>query len=83
MSYFWRLFLWSVLFFTLFSCKRDYEYDENASIIGSWKPIKATAYKTVAGFTVSQSEDMNACQQQSATIKNDLSFRRNGNRNEI
>lgn len=65
MSYFWRLFLWSVLFLTLFSCKRDYEYDENASIIGSWKPIKATAYKTVAGFTVSQSEDMNACQQES------------------
>ena len=78
MSYFWRLFLLSVLFFTLFSCKRDYEYDENASILGSWKPKKATAYKTVAGFTVSQSEDMNACQQQSK-----MTYRADGTATEV
>lgn len=78
MGYFWRLFLWSFLFLTLFSCKRDYEYDENASIIGSWKPIKATAYKTVAGFTVSQSEDMNACQQQSK-----MTYRADGTATEV
>ena len=63
MSYFGVYFVVCFVF-SLF-VQRDYEYDKNASIIGSWKPIKATAYKTVAGFTVSQSEDMNACQQQS------------------
>lgn len=70
--------LFSIFVFTIFSCKRDYEYEENASIIGSWKPIKATAYKTVAGFTVSQSEDMNACQQQSK-----MTYRADGTATEV
>ena len=78
MSYLKRLFLLSVLFLTLFSCKRDYEYDENASIVGSWVPVKATAYKTLAGFTVSQSQDMNACQKQSK-----MTYRADGTANEI
>lgn len=70
--------LFSIFVFTIFSCKRDYEYEENASIIGSWKPIKATAYKTVAGFTVSQSEEMNACQQQSK-----MTYRADGTATEV
>lgn len=50
------------------------EFDENAFIVGVWKPTKVTAIKNVAGFEVTKSEDLTACQQQSRMIYNsDLS----------
>lgn len=57
-------------FFLLFSC-RDYKYDVNASIVGNWQPVKAKATTYVLGIAVSQTQDMNACQQQSRMIYND------------
>ena len=65
------LFFFFALFF---SCSRYLEFDENASIVGIWKPTKVTAIKNVAGFEVTKSEDLTACQQQSRMIYNsDLS----------
>lgn len=74
MKYFLRiilLFVFSVLFN---SCQRYLEFDPNASIVGTWQPIKATAKKYVNGIEISKTEDLNVCQQKSRMIYNqDLS----------
>lgn len=57
----------------IISCKRDEEYDMNAKVEGTWKPIKYTVYDVIGGIRVSKSEDATACQQQSKMIyKTDL-----------
>lgn len=67
-------FLFFFTFLLLNSCKRDYEYDVNAKIEGSWKPIKITVFDYIGGIQVSKSEDATVCQQQSRMIyKADLS----------
>lgn len=63
-----RIIYFLILFITLISCSRNFEFDANASIVGTWQPVKVTAVKYVAGFEVTKSEDLNACQQQSRMI---------------
>ena len=63
-----KTFFFFILTLLVISCSRDYEFDANASIIGVWKPIKATAIKNVAGFEVTKTEDFTICQQQSRMI---------------
>lgn len=60
-------------FFVLFSCKREFEYDENASIDGVWQPMKVRASGTYLGFPFVKYEDANDCQKQSrVTYKADF-----------
>lgn len=73
MKNFQHLFLLFFAFFLANSCK-NYEYDVNANIVGTWQPIKAKATTSFLGYPVSQTQNMDACQLQSRMIyKSDLS----------
>lgn len=74
MKYNLKKYLLLIFLSFLTSCSRNFEFDANASIIGTWQPVKVTVVKYVAGFEVTKSEDLTACQQQSRMIYNtDLS----------
>lgn len=59
--------------FVAISCKREFEYDVNASIIGVWQPTKVRASGTYLGLPFVKTEDTNDCQRQSrVTYKADF-----------
>ena len=59
-----------LILFLFSSCKREFEYDENATVEGNWQPIKVRASGTYLGLPFVKYEDANDCQKQSKASYN-------------
>lgn len=73
MRNFKKIFILFLIFGFIFSCKREFEYNENAKIEGVWQPTRVRASGTYLGFPFVKTEDTNPCQRQSrVTYKADF-----------
>lgn len=65
MRNFKKIFILFLIFGFIFSCKREFEYNENAKIEGFWQSTSVRASGTYLGFPFVKTEDTNTCQRQS------------------
>lgn len=68
MIIFKKNFILFLIFGFIFSCKIEFEYNENAKIEGVWQPIRVRTSGTYLGFPFVKVEDTNTCQGQSRVI---------------